>query len=127
MALRRGRPERHTGSRTREALPSRERSGWIAATARGKRTGLASVYRAVEVLNELGLIKRLDIGDGTARYEPVDPGGTHHHHLVCDRCGRVTAFEDDQLERAIATLAKRVDHAIDAHDVLLRGACPNCR
>ncbi len=95
--------------------------------ARDRRTGIASVYRALDLLHELGLVQRLDVGDGTARYEPADPSGEHHHHLVCDRCGRVTAFEDDRLEQAIAALSKRVDHAIDAHDVVLRGACPDCR
>jgi Fur family ferric uptake transcriptional regulator len=95
--------------------------------AQGRPTGVASVYRAVELLNQLGLIQRLDIGDGTARYEPAHPSGDHHHHLICDKCGRVTAFEDDQLEQAITALAARVDHAIDAHDVILHGACPICR
>ena len=57
--------------------------------ARGERTGIASVYRALDLLHELGLVKRLDVGDGTARYEPADPSGEHHHHLVCDRCGLV--------------------------------------
>ena len=55
--------------------------------ARGERTGIASVYRALDLLHDLGLVKRLDVGDGTARYEPADPSGEHHHHLVCDRCG----------------------------------------
>jgi Fur family transcriptional regulator, ferric uptake regulator len=95
--------------------------------ASGQTTGIASVYRALDLLHDLGLVQRLDVGDGTARYEPADPSGEHHHHLVCDRCGRVTAFEDERLELAIAALAGRVDHAIDAHDVVLRGACPSCR
>jgi Fur family ferric uptake transcriptional regulator len=95
--------------------------------ARGRATGIASVYRALERLHQLGLVSRLDVGDGTARYEPADPSGAHHHHLVCDRCGEVTAFEDERLEQAIHELARRVDHAIDAHDVVLRGACPGCR
>jgi Fur family transcriptional regulator, ferric uptake regulator len=95
--------------------------------AQGRATGTASVYRAVELLHELGLIQRLDVGDGTARYEPSHPSGHHHHHLVCEHCGRVTAFEDERLERAITALSARVDHAIDAHDVLLRGTCPTCR
>jgi Fur family ferric uptake transcriptional regulator len=93
----------------------------------GKCTGIASVYRALDLLHGLGLVQRLDVGDGTARFEPAGPGGEHHHHLVCDRCGRVTAFEDARLEQAISALSERVDHAIDAHDVVLRGACPACR
>jgi Fur family ferric uptake transcriptional regulator len=91
------------------------------------RVGIASVYRALEVLDRLGLVHRLDVGDGTARYEAAQPGGEHHHHVVCDRCGRVAQFSDDGLEQAIATLSQRLEFAIDQHDVVLRGTCPNCR
>jgi Fur family ferric uptake transcriptional regulator len=94
---------------------------------RGEEVGIASVYRALEVLDELKLVQRLDAGEGLVRYEPAHPGGDHHHHVVCDRCGRVTAFEDDALERAIGDLSDRLDHAIDGHDVVLRGRCPTCR
>ena len=92
----------------------------------GRRVGLASVYRTLEVLAELGLVQRVGVGEGVARYEPALPSGEHHHHLVCDRCGHVTAFEDVGLERAIERLSDRVDFAIDAHDVTLRGECPSC-
>ena len=50
--------------------------------------------------------------------------GDHHHHLVCDRCGEVAAFEDVELERAIARLAERVDYSVDAHDVTLAAPAP---
>ena len=46
---------------------------------------------------------------------------------MCDSCGEVAAFADPQLEQAIERLADRVDYAIDAHDVTLRGECPSCR
>jgi Fur family transcriptional regulator, ferric uptake regulator len=94
---------------------------------RGQDVGQASIYRALELLERLGLARRVDSGEGVARYEPVDPHGDHHHHLVCDRCGEVAAFEDRDLERVIERLAERVDFTIDAHDVTLRGNCPKCR
>ncbi|MCX6385573.1 MAG: Fur family transcriptional regulator [Solirubrobacterales bacterium] len=93
----------------------------------GSSVGLASVYRALEVLDELGLLGRLDSGEGTVRYEPAYPNGHHHHHLVCDHCGRVTPFEDDGLEAAIYSLAKQLDYEVAGHDVVLRGSCPDCR
>ena len=93
----------------------------------GRRIGLASVYRTLELLAELGLVQRFEVGEGVARYEPALPSGEHHHHLVCDRCGGVTPFEDGARERAIEQLSGRVDFAIDAHDVTLRGECPACR
>ena len=93
---------------------------------RGRAVGLASVYRALDLLDRLRLVQRFDVGEGTARYEPAHPGGEHHHHLVCQSCGNVSAFEDQGLERAIEKLSRRVDYSIDAHDVTLRGECPAC-
>lgn len=94
---------------------------------RGADVGVASIYRTLDLLHSLRLARRVDAAEGVARYEPIEPGGEHHHHLVCDRCGEVTAFEDRELERAIERLSSRVDYAVDAHDVTLRGACPSCR
>jgi Fur family ferric uptake transcriptional regulator len=94
--------------------------------AGGSPVGIASVYRALDLLHGLGLVQRLDTGEGASRYEAVIPGGEHHHHAVCDSCGRVTAFEDEGLERAIQRLGRRLDHRVSAHDVVIRGACPRC-
>jgi Fur family transcriptional regulator, ferric uptake regulator len=94
---------------------------------RGSGIGLASIYRALDLLDRLGLVQRFDVGEGVARYEPALPGGDHHHHLVCDSCGTVEAFEDDALERAIHGLSGRTDFAVAAHDVTLHGECPACR
>ena len=93
----------------------------------GQDVGLASIYRTLELLDRLQLARRVDSAEGVARYEPVDPSGEHHHHLVCQRCGEVSAFEDNDLEQAIERVADRIDYAIDAHDVTLRGDCPACR
>lgn len=89
--------------------------------------GLASIYRALDLLDRLGLVKRFEVGEGVARFEPAHPGGDHHHHLVCDSCGAVEPFEDDALERAIHGVSGRTEFAIAAHDVTLRGECPSCR
>ena len=94
---------------------------------RGSDVGVASIYRTLDLLDRLRLARRVDAAEGVARYEPIDPSGDHHHHIVCERCGQVTAFEDRELEQAIEQLSRRVDYAIDAHDVTLRGECPGCR
>jgi len=92
----------------------------------GQDVGVASIYRTLELLDRLRLARRVDVAEGVARYEPVSPSGEHHHHLVCDTCGTVTAFEDLDLERAIARLSKRVDYEVGGHEVTLRGECPDC-
>jgi Fur family transcriptional regulator, ferric uptake regulator len=92
----------------------------------GSRIGLASVYRALDLLHEMRLVQRVEIGDGGARYEPIVPGGEHHHHAVCDTCGRVTAFEDERLEQQLERLAGRLRHSMSGHDIVIHGHCPRC-
>jgi Fur family transcriptional regulator, ferric uptake regulator len=91
-----------------------------------RRIGLASVYRALDQLVGLQLVQRLEFADG-ARYEPLLPGGEHHHHLMCDDCGKVEPFEDAVLETAIERVADGRGYSVAAHDVVLRGACEDCR
>ena len=93
----------------------------------GPRVGIASVYRALEGLDGLGLVQKVDLGDGVSRFEPTHAGGDHHHHLVCDDCGKVEPFEDSTLEAAIERVADGRGYAVAAHDVVLRGACEDCR
>ena len=93
---------------------------------RGRAVGIASVYRALELLASMALVQRIDVGGAAARYERLDPSGHHHHHLVCEECGQVIAFEDRGLELAIDDLGERLGCAVDSHDVLLRGACTDC-
>ena len=93
----------------------------------GRAVGRASVYRALEQLTELHLVARLEVGQDAARYEPVLPSGVHHHHLVCDSCGRITPFEDRALETAIDRLSRRVRFDVGDHDVVLHGSCDACR
>jgi Fur family transcriptional regulator, ferric uptake regulator len=97
-----------------------------ALRADGRDAGIASVYRALELLTRMGLLRRVELTEA-AGYEPALPGGEHHHHVVCERCGKVSAFEDDALERAIDRLAGRLDFEVGGHDVVLRGACEDCR
>ncbi len=102
-----------------QAIAERIRAG-------GKRVGTATVYRTLDLLSAEGLVQRVEVGGGGTRYEPVVPGGAHHHHAVCERCGDLTPFEDAGLERAIARLGERLGHRIGGHDVLLRGECRSC-
>jgi Fur family ferric uptake transcriptional regulator len=88
--------------------------------------GRASIYRAVDELVNLDLVTRVEVGDGVARYEP-QRSHAHHHHLVCDGCGRLEPSEDDALEKAISGLAGRVKFDVSDHDVTLHGCCEDCR
>src|SRR5829696_3182481 len=92
----------------------------------GRDIGVATVYRSLDLLEGLGLLHRLDTGEGPSLFEPADPTGDHHHHLICNRCGRVSAFEDPALERSMRRMTKRLAFRVEGHDVALRGACVTC-
>lgn len=94
--------------------------------ARGEKVGTASVYRALGLLTELGLLQRVSFPDAPARFELVVPGGHHHHHLVCDRCGQTAPFHDENLERAIEAAGSRSAYEVSAHEIVLRGTCERC-
>lgn len=90
------------------------------------RVGRASVYRALEVLEELRLVQRIEAARGIAGYERIDPAGHHHHHAICRRCGRMEPFEDRELEQAIGQVAAQVPFEVAEHEVVLRGLCERC-
>jgi Fur family ferric uptake transcriptional regulator len=88
----------------------------------------ASVYRVLDELEQLKLVARIEVGQGISRYEALHPHGAHHHHhLVCDDCGEVIPFEDEELERTIDRVARRVAFDVAEHEIVLHGSCGDCR
>ncbi len=84
--------------------------------------GLVTVYRTLELLSGLGVVRRLDLGDGP-RYELAED---HHHHLICEGCGSVAEFEQCPLDLA---RLPRVwsEFEIKAHSLEVYGTCADCR
>jgi Fur family transcriptional regulator, ferric uptake regulator len=95
--------------------------------AEGRTVGIASIYRVLDQLADLRLVHRVDFGHGITRFEAAHPGGQHHHHLVCATCGKVDTFDDAGLERALSRVAGSHGYTLDEHDVVLHGACSDCR
>lgn len=89
------------------------------------KVGRATVYRAIEQLEDLDLIHRVDLGGSAFGYEKVDPTGDHHHHIVCDQCGKVEPFADERLEKAIHEV-RRSGFKISSHEITLKGTCKSC-
>lgn len=88
---------------------------------------LATVYRSMHLLEEMGMVQRFDFGDGTARFELVARHDDHHHHLVCRSCSKVVEVTDcfpPEIEERIARAAgfKRVSHRLEFF-----GICPDCQ
>lgn len=91
--------------------------------------GLATVYRALDLLSELGILVQIDFGDGCARYElnTADPKAHHHHHLICLKCKKVIEFEEDLLDDLEANIAEKSGFKILNHEVKFFGYCKDCR
>lgn len=89
---------------------------------------LATVYRNLRTLEELGLVQRCDFGDGSARFE-LNPGGPsqHHHHLVCRGCARIVELQECLPPGLEAGIAQRHGFADVTHHLEFFGLCADCR
>ena len=97
----------------------------VAAIPAGdRRVAVASVYRALDLLVELGLVSRLGLGPGAVRYEIRGP--VHTHHLVCGSCGEVTTFVDSSLDRAVARIARGMGYRPEGQVVARNSTWGEC-
>ena len=100
----------------------------ILAAMPGGQCDLATIYRAMRMLEEVGIVNQFDFGDGVARFELVGEGARpHHHHLVCTRCSQVIEIDEcfsAEIEQHIA--AKNGFKAV-THRLEFFGICPNCQ
>ena len=91
--------------------------------------GLATVYRSLELLSELGILQKMEFGDGCSRYEvnTIDPTSHHHHHLICTQCGKVEEFDDDLLENLEHDIEQKTGFQVVDHQVKFFGICKECQ
>jgi Fur family ferric uptake transcriptional regulator len=90
--------------------------------------GLATVYRTVQLLEDIGVVCKLDLNDGCNRYELIhDDEYHHHHHLICTSCGKVNEVEGDLLEVLEHDIQMKYDFHIKNHSVKFYGICSECR
>ena len=88
--------------------------------------GLATVYRTIKLLEEAGIAAARHFGPGQTLYE-VSEGRAHHDHLICDSCGFITEFENDEIEHLQDAAAKRFGFNVIRHRHELFGLCEKAR
>jgi Fur family ferric uptake transcriptional regulator len=93
--------------------------------SRGRLVAPATLYRTLNRLVEAGLVHRLPMARGQARYEPIF-GRHHHHHMVCLVCGKIIEFESREIERIQESVCRRKKFTLLEHTHQLRGHCEDC-
>ena len=89
--------------------------------------GLTTVYRTLQLLNELKLIDKLNLDDGFIRYEIGELSTKHnHHHLICEKCGKVIEAMDDMLESIEERFYENHGFKVTNHIVKFYGICKDC-
>ena len=99
----------------------------LAAAARHRRIGVsrATLFRALELMVELGVVERIDLPSGDHAYVPCTT--VHHHHVVCSRCGRSTDVDDAGINAAVDEIARATGYRIETHRLELFGLCRPCQ
>lgn len=84
--------------------------------------GLVTVYRTLDLFSELGIVRRMDLGD-RPRYEMAE---YHHHHLICESCGSIAEFEACPVDPEVVDRTSPGFEA-NAHSLEVYGNCAGCR
>lgn len=105
-----------------EALLAAQHQSLDEIRKRCPQIGLVTVYRTLDLLDQLGLVRRLDLGDGP-RYELAED---HHHHLVCESCGEISEFEECPLNIERLSL-ENFGFEVRSHSLEVYGRCVACR
>lgn len=87
---------------------------------------LSTVYRTLELLQELRLVATIDLGDGQLRYELLGLHG-QHHHLHCRACGELVRVEQDELQALIDSVVETYGFAAEPEHLIIPGLCEKCR
>ena len=91
-----------------------------------KEIGYATVARTLKLLDEAGLCRKVDFGDGTVRYEHKYKH-EHHDHLACTGCGKLIEIYNKKLEKIQDELVKKHGFIQKSHRLNIFGLCPKCQ
>jgi Fur family peroxide stress response transcriptional regulator len=96
-----------------------------ASSRRYPNIGLATVYRTLAVLKEMGMVKDHALGESHAHFETVPE--TPHYHFTCQKCGQVVEFDAPQVKQVVHALSEREGLQVTDVHLFLSGYCAKCR
>ena len=80
-----------------------------------------------KLFKESGIASERNFGDGKARYEPIRSEREHHHHMICNECGNIYEFANNQVESCLNQIAKLNEFKLTNHKLEIYGLCSECR
>jgi Fur family transcriptional regulator, ferric uptake regulator len=86
---------------------------------------LVTMYRSLPALEDAGVVRRCDFGDGNVRYEFNETGPCQHHHIICRKCRKVETLEVCIID-ALDRLVKEKGYSHVSHSLEFFGVCPAC-
>ena len=98
---------------------------YMALRQNGSHVSRATVYRTMDILVKNEFVRKMEIGDGRARYESK-VGSQHHDHLICTSCGEIVEFVNHDIEDIQDEIAKRYHFKLQRHTHQLFGLCKKC-
>ena len=85
----------------------------------------STIYRTLELLKELDLVTETELGGDKLYYHQAEKG--HHHHLICQKCGKEVEIEEDVFASLESTLSKKYGFAADLKHLAIHGHCLKCQ
>lgn len=90
--------------------------------------GIATVYRALALFEELDILSKENFNDGLSRYElGSEAENSDHHHLICLKCGKIIEIKLDYFTEVEIELSEKEDFEIVNHNLKFYGYCKNCK
>jgi len=99
---------------------------YLSLRNKGKNVSRATLYRTIDVLVNNRLVRKLELGDGRARYENKI-NSAHHDHLICIQCGKIEEFMDDEIEARQNEIVKHFGFKMIRHIHQLFVICNDCQ
>lgn len=90
------------------------------------RIGFSTVYRTLKIFTQCQLARVIKTDNGSALFESSF-GHPHHDHLICDQCGRLIEFLNNELEKIQEQVAEEMDFVMTGHRLIIHGICSKCR
>ncbi len=92
-----------------------------------KQVGIATIYRTLNIFEELGIVNKQEFTDQAYTYELIDPESDHHDHIICTKCGKILEDEFLSVDSVKESLKNQYDFNLNYYSLRIYGICSDCQ